>query len=160
MKKIDSKLLAIPLSLFSMQAMAQATIFVSGTQNLHFGSFASGPSSGTITINPASGARTSTGGVTLVSGSGLEANGVISLTGSTGLAITLSMAAGAFTISNGADNMNVSSFDFNTLGAGDNIVLTLATSTETISVGGTITVGANQAAGTYTGNYTVNAVYQ
>lgn len=143
-----------------MQAMAQATIFVSGTQTLHFGSFAVGPIGGTVTVNPTNGARTFTGGVTLVSGAGLERNGVISLSGSTSLAISLSMANSMFNISNGADNMVINDFRFNTPAGASSTVITLATSTQTIPLGGTINVSGNQAAGTYTGNYTVNANYQ
>ncbi len=143
-----------------MHAMAQATIFVSGTQNLHFGSFASGPLAGTITVNPSTGARTFTGGVTLVAGAGLERNGVISLSGSTGLAITLSMANSMFNISNGADNMAINNFKFNSSAGMSSTVITLATSTQTIPLGGTINVTSNQPAGTYSGNYTVNANYQ
>ncbi len=143
-----------------MQVMAQATIFVSGTQSLHFGSFGAGPVAGTITVNPSTGARTSTGGITLISGAGLERNGVISLSGSTGLAITLSMANSMFNISNGADNMEINDFKFNSPAGASSVVITLATSTQTIPLGGTLNIDANQASGTYSGNYTVNANYQ
>lgn len=158
-KKINISLLAVPLTLLSMPVLAQATIIASGTQNLHFGTFASGPSAGTVTINPATGLRTSTGGVTLVSGAGLDANGVISLTASTGINITLSMTNTSFILSNGADTMVVNDFNINTAAAGSSILVNLAATTETFPIGATLQVGANQAQGTYTGNYTVNAIY-
>jgi len=159
LKKVNIGLLAVPLSLLSIPAMAQATIVVSGTQNLHFGTFASGPSAGTVVIDPAGGGRSQTGGVTLVSGAGLAANGVISLTGSTGINITLSMTNTSFLISNGADSMTVNNFNFNTAAGGSSTVINLAATTETIPLGATLQVSAGQAQGTYTGNYTVNAVY-
>ena len=84
-------------------------------------------------------------------------------------------AAGAFTVTGlGGQNVNVSvSAPVNLTGPGTAMPLSALTTntasvtlsagptgTANFTVGGTLTVGANQAAGTYAGTYTVTANYQ
>ena len=61
-----------------------------------------------------------------------------------------------FTISNGAQTMTVSNLTGNLQQLSSNPTST----TYRLSVGATLAVAANQAVGTYTGSYTLLAIYQ
>lgn len=152
--------LMVPLSLFPGQAKAMITIIVSATVDINFGSVTETGAGGTVTVDTA-GARTVGGSVTAITGAGLESNGVISISGSTGLPIDLSITPATFTVSDGANTMSVNAFDLDT-GAGvtDAITVTLTANPSTFPIGATLNVGAGQAAGTYSGTYVVNATYQ
>lgn len=145
----------------AMSAIILAPIVISGTQVLHFGSMTDTGGGGTMAIDTA-GVRTAGGNTTEVVGAGAEQAGVLQIQAATGLAIDISMTAATFTVDDvgaGAP-MNVNAFNLNTNGGGPTIVYTLAAATETIPMGATLTVGAAQVPGTYTGTYTVNANYQ
>lgn len=136
-------------------ALGQAMTTV---QDLSFGAFVAG-SGGTITISP-QGARTGSGDVVLMtsgqfsqgspasfdlSGSSiatyqitLPSDGSVTLTGSQGGSMPLS----AFT------SFPSGSGQLNQLG------------TQTLYVGATLAVGSNQVAGSYSGSFTVTAVFQ
>ena len=147
----------IPLSFLPQPAQAMLTIVVSATVDLNFGSVTESGAGGTVTITPA-GARSVGGSVTAVTGAGLESNGMILVSGSTGLAIDLSMAAAAFPVSNGTDTMIVNAFNIN--GSGNAAVVTLAVNPTAYPYGATLNVTGSQGAGTYNGSFTVNANYQ
>jgi len=150
----------VPLTLYVQQANAQATIVVSGTVDLNFGAITTGGGAGTVVIDT-NGSRTLTGTLVALGGAGLASNAVVSVSGSTGLAIDLSMTNSVFTVDNGTGGvMNVNNFNFITNAGGDNITVTLATSTETYALGATLNVNASQASGSYIGNFTVSANYQ
>ncbi|MEM6811026.1 MAG: DUF4402 domain-containing protein, partial [Pseudomonadota bacterium] len=127
----------------------------------NFGTIVGGSATGSATINVA-GARTAAGGITLVTGAGLEQQGIITVSGSTGFAIDLSMSATSFILDNGAgDSMTVDSFNVVVSdGTPTRETITLGTTTETYSIGATLRVGINQPGGTYTGTYGVVANYQ
>ena len=147
----------IPLSF--VPCYAQAQIVVSGTVDIHFGSMTENGAGGTMAIDIA-GARTAGGGVTAVSGSGFEKNGVISVGGTTGVAIDLSITGAPFTVTGPGAAMSVSGFNLVTNVGGSNQTITLTTNPSTYPVGATLTVGAGQVAGSYIGTYTVNATLQ
>jgi len=149
----------LPLSFLPQPAMAMITIAISASEVLHFGSFAVN-GTGTITINTA-GARSSTGGITLIPGGGLESQGIVSISGSTGLAIDLSMSGTSFVISNGADTMTVNNFNVVSDAGGVAETITLTTTPQTFNIGARLNVAnAAQPDGTYIGNYTITANYQ
>ena len=150
----------VPLSFAPVEVNAQATIVVSGTVDLNFGIITTNGGSGTVVIDTA-GARTTTGTLVTVGGGGLVSQGIFSVSGSTGLAIDLSMTNSTFTVNNGGGGtMNVNGFNMITNAGGTNATITLATSTETYPLGATLNVNASQAAGTYIGSFTVSANYQ
>ena len=148
----------IPLTLVSQKANAQLSIVISGTVALNFGAV-SETGAGTVVVTTA-GARSTTGGVTAVAGAGAHSNGVVLLSGSTGLAIDVSMTAGAFTVADGGNSMVVNNFNLETVAGGATRVITLAANSTTFPIGATLNVGASQPAGTYIGEYTINANYQ
>ena len=160
LKKTGVVAALVPLSMLPQKVFAQATIVVSGVVDMHFGTMTETGAGGTMVLNTA-GARTPTGGVTAVTGAGLASQGEFSLSGSTGLAIDVSMTAAAFTVSNGGgDTMSINNFNLRTNAGGSSITVTLAAATETFPMGATLNISAGQAAGDYLGNYTMSANYQ
>lgn len=142
----------------NMTAIVLTPIAITAPTDLHFGSVTSALA-GTAVVDTA-GSRTQTGGVTLVVGAGLETNAVINLSAGTGVNIIMSMAATSYTVTNGTTNMVVDTFNVRTAAAGPTDTFTITASPATIPIGGTLNVGPTQAAGTYTGTFTVNATYQ
>ncbi|HQR97112.1 MULTISPECIES: DUF4402 domain-containing protein [unclassified Polaromonas] len=123
-------------------------------QALAFGSFAPGASSGTVTIS-AAGARSSGGGVFLVpSGAGSAASYTVSGTSSATYAITLP-SNGVVVLTSGPNSMAVNTFTSNPGGTG----LIGGGGTQTLTVGATLTVGSNQATGSYSGSFDVMVEY-
>ncbi len=151
----------IPLTLSPHVARAQITIVATATIELNFGTIAASTAGGgTVTIDTAGG-RGSTGSVTLVNGAGLQSAGVLSVSGSTGVNITLSMTSTFFDVTNGVgDTMRVDDFNLVTNGGGPIEVVTLPVSPSTFPLGGTLNIATNQAAGTYLGTFNVSAIYQ
>ncbi len=121
-------------------------IAITAGQTLEFGAFAAN-GAGTVAVDTAS-ARTSTGSVVLANSTYRAGTFNVAGTGNATFAITY---PGAFTISNGAQTMSVL---VNGAATG-----TLASGSATVNVGGTATVAANQAAGAYTGTYTMTVEY-
>lgn len=127
-------------------------IQLENTQGLVFGNIASSASIGTVTISP-SGTRSHSGGVT-PSVIGAFNNAIYTATGEPNATYTITLPA-SITISSGGNNMTVNGFTSDptptgTLGAGG---------TQTINVGATVNVGANQATGNYSGTYDVTIAY-
>ena len=117
---------------------------------LDFGVVASSGTAGTVILPTASDTRTCSAGVTCV---GAALRGRFTVTGAeNGYVVAISVPASA-TLTSGANTMPVALTPS----------LTTFTSTgaaQVFYVGGTLSVGANQAAGTYTGTYNVSANYQ
>lgn len=151
----------IPLTFVPYAARAQITIVATATVELNFGTIAASTAGGgDVTINTAGG-RSSSGSVTLVNGAGLESAGVLSISGSTGINITLSMTSTFFNVTNGGgDTMRVDDFNLVTNAGGPIEVVTLPVSPTTFPLGGTLNIATNQAAGTYLGTFNVSAIYQ
>lgn len=160
LKKLTPVLGLIPLTFWVQPAHAMLTITLTATQDLNFGTITAGGGAGTVRIDVA-GARTVTGGVTEITGGGFQAQSIIAITGSTGVPIDVSMGAASYTVNNGAgDTMAVNTFQIETNGGGTAQTITLGATSSTFPVGATLNVGAGQAAGTYTGTFTINANYQ
>ena len=157
--KTTTKLFALTLAMFaiavnsfaqvSATANTSATVItpiaISKTIDMNFGSIAVSPTiAGTVVMTPA-GVRTKTGGVTLpaVTGSVAAASFTVTGLGTSTYAITL---PGTITL-NGTPSgtMTVGTFTSTPSGTG-----ALTAGSQTLLVGGTLNVGAAQAAGTYT----------
>lgn len=152
----------IPLSfVLPLPVNAQTVpITVSATEGLNFGSFYTVGSSGDVIINTL-GVRTTAGGVAVVTGAGLQSEGKISISASTGVIMTISMTSPNFNVTNAdGDMMVVNDFNIDTVTGGDNITKILATSPSTIPIGGTLNVPLNAPEGVYIGDYTVSVMYQ
>lgn len=136
-----------------MDALALAPMLIINTQPLTFGKFVAG-SGGTLTASPAGG-RSASGGVTLVpSGPGAAAQ--FSVSGDPNLTYAIGLPInGAVSLSSGANNMAVNNFTSTPgptgmLGGGG---------TQALSVGATLSVGAGQPPGNYTGSFNVSVDY-
>ena len=133
-----------------------ADIAVSNTQALAFGKFVAG-SGGSVTVN-ASGARSATGSVFLVS-SGGGAVAQFNVTGDPNATYAVTLPADdvvTITITGGgSSSMAVNSFISSPASTG-----TLsAAGAQALKVGATLTVGAGQAVGNYSGTFDVIVVY-
>lgn len=160
-----NRLSVVTLSVLSLggvsePAFAQPTlpIIVSATQNLNFGTFFTVGSSGTLTINSV-GTRSTTGGVTAFAGAGLETQGQLSITASTGVIMTIEFVPNNFTVANGTGaTMLINNITID--GGGDSVTRTLTQSPSIIPFGARLNVTSPQAQGTYTGTFSFSAVYQ
>ena len=155
MKKLD--ILFVVLAGYSVTSMAQVSatasstaavitpIAISKTQDLNFGTLAVSPTvAGTLAISPA-GTRTPTGGVTLPAVTGTVTPAIFHVTGlgTSSFAITL---PGSITLDDGSSHtMSLGTFVSTPSGTGS-----LVGGALDVNVGGTLTVTAAQAAGTYT----------
>jgi hypothetical protein len=128
-------------------------ITIAATQALSFGRL-DATGGGTIVISTA-GVRTKTGALTLVTTGSTNTQALFNITGTANSTYAITLPAAAVTLTSGANTMSVGTFTSNPTGTG-----TLsATGTQTINVGATLTVGAAQAAGTYSGTFSVTVNY-
>jgi len=137
---------------FSANARIVTPISIAKTADMNFGDVVPSGSAGTVVLTTA-GSRSTTGGVNLGNGFGVtQATFTVSGQGSSTYAITL---PGSANITSGANTMSVGTFTSNPLGTG-----TLsAGGSDTLNLGATLSVGASQATGTYTGSFSVTVVY-
>lgn len=128
-------------------------ISISSTQDLAFGKFAAG--SGGSVIVSAAGSRSATGGVVLVS-SGAGAPARFSVTGDANLTYAITLPANdTVVLTNGAQTMAVNNFSSSPSGTGQ----LSPTGSQTLAVGATLGVGANQATSSYSGSFDVFVDY-
>lgn len=151
---------ACPAFAASTAGTGQATIVTPlslvNTDTLRFGSIIPGASAGTVTINPYTEARTTTGGATAYGGAvsagkfaGLSDNPSHLKIDVPNGSITLARVGGGATMTVDNFTINGNKNDWVT----SNVVFTF-------NVGARLLVGANQMAGTYTGTYTVTVNYR
>ena len=142
----------------SVSANATATIItpisITNSTDLRFGNVAANPTlTGTVVITPA-GLRSAGGGATLpvITGTFGVATFTVTGEGTSTYAITL---PGTVTLTGTpGGTMTVDNFASTPSGTG-----TLAAGTQNVTVGGTLNVGAAQAAGSYTGTFSVTVNY-
>lgn len=154
MKKYRARVLvALAGALTAASVSWAAAIALGNTQALAFGKFVAG-SGGTVTVSPAGG-RSASGGVVLVpSGPGAAAQFVVS--GDANLSYAISLPGnGVVVLTSGANSMAVNNFTSSpsltgTLGGGGS---------QTLFVGATLSVGGNQATGSYSGAFDVTVNY-
>lgn len=122
---------------------------------LNFGTIVPGAASGNVVIT-AAGAKACDPALSCISGT--HAAGAFTVTGLGGQGVNVSVSAPTSLDDAGAGvAMPLSALTTNT---GSITLSAGATGSASFTVGGTLTVGANQLAGTYTGTYTVTANYQ
>lgn len=136
------------------EVLSSLTLTVDAGSQLDFGQIAAN-TGGTVTVNADStvattGALISTGTRTPVS---------LTVTGSKGatIAVTLPAAAVNLTRAGGTETMALSNFNSSPNGT---VQLDSATGKANFSVGGKLTVGANQTPGVYSGTFAVSVEYQ
>lgn len=122
--------------------------------DLDFGDVLASGTAGTVTVSTA-GARTAGGGATLGNADGAR-QATFTVTGDSGATYAITLPAST-TLQVGADTtkqMTVDQFASDPSGTG-----TLTAGTQTLNVGARLNVGINQAAGAYTGTFTVTVAY-
>ncbi len=121
--------------------------------NLDFGTIATGPGGGTVTIRPSgSGSRITSGNVSVLSGAlMIPVCGVFMGSHSSA---QISVATATIQVVSGANNMNVNGFNVKSDANGP---VYMGTSLGDIQIGATLHVSGTQAAGSYTGTFTVTA---
>lgn len=150
-------------------ANATATIIrpitVSSSADLAFGNVVPGASAGSLVIAATSGTPTQTpaGGVTQPGTQrGTITAAKFDVAGEGALTYTITLPAGAATITDGTNNMTVDTWTSSiatTAGAGLLSGTSGNAGTQTFYVGGKLNVGANQAAANYTGTFSVTVAY-
>jgi spore coat protein U-like protein len=132
-------------------------------ENLEFGRVIRGTTAGTVTIS-VTGARTKTGGVTLI-GTGFQPAEFAGM-GTNNQRVDVSLGANQILITGPGAPMRVHTF---VMGSTPTAILTTTprrfrinspTGIFAFPVGATLDVGANQAPGTYTGTWTITLNYQ
>jgi hypothetical protein len=143
---------------------ALAAVTVTKTADLSFGKLVPGTISGTVTISPI-GVRTASSSVTLFNQASIQQAAVFTVSaGSVGATCTLTVPTSDPTPLSGIGApMGLS--NFLVINASNNAPITLLNSVGSITldgsggysvkVGATLTVGASEAAGAYTGNFSV-----
>lgn len=170
MKKISKFLsLAIVMTAFSVSAMAQATatatatiitpISIAKNIDMNFGNVVTSTAPGTVVLTPA-GTRTANAGASILAAQpGTVTAAAFTVSGSAGLTYTITLPA-SVTINNGVPSMIVNTFTSTPVaGAGTGTIG--VGGTQALSVGATLNVAANQAAGVYTSGtaFTVTVGY-
>ncbi len=141
---------------FSATKPAKVTIFapisISAVGDMDFGTMSPTGTAGTVTVTPA-GVRTSVN-VDLFGGTPAAAS--FDVTGDPGANYSITLPSSA-TLTSGGDTMTVGPVPPFTDDAG--VTPTLVGGSDTFNVGATLNVGANQAAGTYSGTFSVTVNY-
>jgi hypothetical protein len=140
----------LPAALLAALVPVNARTFTS-SQALAFGSFVAGPG-GSITVSP-SGARSSNGVIILPRSIATPAIFTNTDNGAKTATVTITLP-GSVTLSSGANQMTVNSFTSSPSGTG-----IMSGGSLTIKVGATLTVGANQPKGNYSGSIPVTINY-
>jgi hypothetical protein len=131
------------------------------TDDLDFGTLISSPAGGTVSIDAVTGARTRTGGVTLVGTAAQRAifqgtGGLLLITVSGSTSVTLTRTGG------GAAPMTATLVRAASTSGGGIALLggtLLPSGVQTYYIGGTLTVPANQPEGDYSGTFTLTVNY-
>jgi Domain of unknown function (DUF4402) len=147
----------------SASASASATIIqpiaIAKTADLVFGNLAVGATGGTVAISTANAVTIGGAGNAIsqpTNGSGNPAAAGFTVTGESGMTYAISLPVdGTVTLADAAAHtMSVNAFTSNVGATG-----TLTGGTQTLKVGATLTVGNSQAAGTYSGSFSVTVAY-
>ena len=147
---------ALAAALLCCAGAAPAQVAIHTTRNLEFGKFVAGVG-GTVSVDT-SGARSRSGGVVLISSSAASASFTVSdaLPANAGKVYTITLPDnGTATLSSGANNMTLSNFVSSPSATG-----MLTAGNQILLVGATLSVGASQPPGSYSGTFVVTVEYQ
>jgi len=139
------------------KVIAPITISNTGSTNLDFGTISTSSTSGSVTVPP-EGARVPSGGVSVLSTSSFS-SAPFEVTGNPDATCQLSLPGDLdvkLTRQGGTEQMSVTGF---TIGGSTTITLD-ANGDADFNVGATLTLGANQMPGEYTGSFSVTIAYQ
>jgi hypothetical protein len=141
----------------SASATVTAPIKLVAVSPLQFGTMAQPVTGGTITVWPTGGYSTTgeLGADIAIAQSTVPAAASFTVTGNPG-AIFAASGVSQVTISNGSAKMTLNQFTINGSFSGGQIA---ANGTATFYIGGTLTVTAGQAPGTYTGTFPITVTY-
>lgn len=128
-----------------------APLQVANATALYFGTVVPSIANADTVIVSATGAKTCGAELTCLTSDHTAA--AFNVTGETDRVYTITLP-NSVQISNGSENMDVDNF------TGSKASGTLTSGADSFTVGGTLDVGANQAAGEYTGTFTVTVEYQ
>jgi hypothetical protein len=144
-----------------IQARARVlqAVDISELANLDFGTFSVGATGGAILIAP-TGADTLEPNTVNQVGISAPHEAKVNIKGTAGFPVVLAVTAPTITVTNGTTTMVVNNFNIGTDAGGTNYVQAMVAATETAQIGASLTVGNNQAAGIYLGNFTISANYQ
>jgi len=135
-------------------AVALKPLSVLKISDLDFGTMIAGPVAGTAVIDPNTGAQTTTGGTTAAGGSPQTAQFLTYGTQNSILQVNRGPLP-VLTRAGGGATMNVTQLTLN----GPVIRVVNPAGVMDLRVGGTLAVGANQLAGTYTGSFDIIVAY-
>ncbi|MBK5206990.1 MAG: DUF4402 domain-containing protein [Polaromonas sp.] len=158
MKKYRIRVLtALACVLMAASVSWAAAIAIVNTQALAFGKFVAG-SGGSVTVSPG-GVRSASGGVVLVpSGPGAAAQ--FSVTGDPSVIYSITLPAnGVVSLTSGGNSMALNNFTSTPSASTPSTGLLSAGGSQTLSVGATLSVGSNQASGSYSGTFDVTVNY-
>jgi hypothetical protein len=171
MKTRTSKLIALAIVMLAFTASTFAQVTATATASavvitplaitknvdMHFGRLAVNAVAGDIELSAeAAATRTESGGVTLIAGAPVHTAARFTVTGLDGLTFDVTLPAGSTSLDDNASHtMTVDSWTTDVTNP-----VTISGST-VFYVGGTLNVGANQAAGTYTSDipFTITVNY-
>lgn len=143
---------SVSTMVFTVQAQVAPVISIAELTGLQFGAVFTGPAPGTVVLAP-SGARQATGGAGL--GSQLPVGAAtFTVTGSANATYAITLPA-SVQLSSSAGSLTVTSFTSSPSLTG----LLSPTGQQTLSVGGTLNVQANQPDGDYAGTFSVMVAY-
>lgn len=125
-----------------------------GTYGLHFGTMSIPTTSATVTVPP-TGARTSTGSITLLGQAPTYAAAGYTVTGDGTSTYTITLPSSPVTLTSGANTMTVDNFLSSKSGNNG----TLVSGSDAFTVGATLNVASGQASGTYAGTFQVSVNY-
>ena len=129
----------------STNARIITPIDITGVDALEFGDVAVGSTGGTVVISTA-GIASTTGDITLPNTGATRSQATFTVTGEANQTYSITLTNATVVITDGTNNMNVSTFVTDPTPTG-----TLnGSGTQTLNVGGTLTVAGGQAPGTYT----------
>lgn len=124
-------------------------ITVSKTADLNFGRVVAGTAAGSVVVAE-DGTRTCAAALRCL---GSTTGAAFAVTGTAGETVTVAIDTPSIQLTSGANRMTVAL-------STQTRTMTLSAGNNAFRVGGALSVGANQAAGTYTGQFTVSVNYQ
>ena len=147
---------ATPVTQSDGKALILIPLSLTKINDLDFGSIVPSAAAGTVTLNPATSARTFTGGVTLVP-SDAGFHGYFAGAGTPNQQVLIALSPPVELVSGAGDKIPVVGL---TLDGPPIRTIDPVSRAYFVGVGGTLSIAANQPVGTYSANFWVTAVYQ